>query len=135
MRRIADADWLTLFTATLGVYYILHGVSGWIWGRDTKAFPVTFDATPVHILGTIVSEGHLVNLAWAAGIGLVLYLFFKYTKEGDRHACSHRRSRKAARAHGDSGALHRHADLGNGRISRGLRQASWLRQSSTSRRK
>ena len=67
MRRIADADWLTLFTATLGVYYILHGVSGWIWGRDTKAFPVTFDATPVHILGTIVSEGHLVNLAWAAG--------------------------------------------------------------------
>lgn len=82
MRRIADADWLTLFTATLGVYYILHGVSGWIWGRDTKAFPVTFDATPVHVLGTIVSEGHLVNLAWAMGIGLVLFAFFKYTKQG-----------------------------------------------------
>ena len=28
MRPIADADWLTLFTATLGVYYILHGVAG-----------------------------------------------------------------------------------------------------------
>ena len=45
MRPIADADWLTLFTATLGVYYITHGIAGWIWGRDTKAFPSTFDPT------------------------------------------------------------------------------------------
>ncbi|MFQ5935959.1 MAG: branched-chain amino acid ABC transporter permease, partial [Acidiferrobacterales bacterium] len=82
MRPIADAGWLTLFTATLGVYYILHGVSGWIWGRDTKAFPVTFDPTPVHILGTVVSQGHLINLAWVTAIGIVLYVFFKYTKQG-----------------------------------------------------
>lgn len=82
MRPIADSDWLTLFTATLGVYYIMHGVAGWIWGRDTKAFPVTFDPTPVHILGTIVSEGHLINMGWAAAIGVVLFGFFKYTKQG-----------------------------------------------------
>lgn len=82
MRPIADSDWLTLFTATLGVYYILHGVAGWIWGRDTKAFPVTFDPTPVHILGTVVSQGHLINMAWATAIGVVLYVFFKYTKQG-----------------------------------------------------
>jgi branched-chain amino acid transport system permease protein len=82
MRPIADTDWLTLFTATLGVYYILHGVAGWIWGRDTKAFPVTFDAKPVSIFGTLVSEGHLVNMGWALLIGLILFLFFKYTKQG-----------------------------------------------------
>ncbi len=82
MRPIADSDWLTLFTATLGVYYILHGVAGWLWGRDTKAFPVTFNPTPVDLLGTVVSEGHLINMAWAAGIGLVLYLFFRFTKQG-----------------------------------------------------
>jgi branched-chain amino acid transport system permease protein len=82
MRPIANSDWLTLFTATLGVYYILHGLAGWLWGRDTKAFAVTFDPTPLHFFGTIVSEGHLINMAWAAGIGLVLFLFFKYTKQG-----------------------------------------------------
>jgi branched-chain amino acid transport system permease protein len=82
MRPIADSDWLTLFTATLGVYYILHGVAGWLWGRDTKAFPVTFNPTPVDLLGAVVSEGHLINMAWAAGIGLVLYLFFRFTKQG-----------------------------------------------------
>lgn len=82
MRPIADSDWLTLFTATLGVYYIMHGVAGWIWGRDTKAFPVTFDPTPIHMFGTIVSEGHLINMAWAGGIGIVLFLFFKFTKQG-----------------------------------------------------
>jgi branched-chain amino acid transport system permease protein len=82
MRPIANSDWLTLFTATLGVYYILHGLAGWLWGRDTKAFPVTFDPTPVHVAGTIVSEGHLINMAWAAAIGLVLFLFFRFTKQG-----------------------------------------------------
>jgi branched-chain amino acid transport system permease protein len=49
MRPVADSDWLTLFTVTLGVYYILHGIAGWVWGRDTKAFPVTFDPTPLKI--------------------------------------------------------------------------------------
>lgn len=82
MRPIADADWLTLFTATLGVYYITHGVAGWIWGRDTKAFPLPFDSVPINILGTIVSEGHLINMGWAAAIGVVLFVFFKYTKQG-----------------------------------------------------
>ncbi len=82
MRPIADSDWLTLFTATLGVYYILHGVSGWIWGRDTKAFPVTFDPTPIELVGTIISYGHLINMGWALAIGLALYVFFKYTKQG-----------------------------------------------------
>ena len=82
MRPIANSDWLTLFTATLGVYYILHGVSGYIWGRDTKAFPVTFDPTPIHFLGTVVSEGHLINMTWVAAIGILLFLFFRYTKQG-----------------------------------------------------
>lgn len=82
MRPIADSDWLTLFTATLGVYYIMHGIAGWIWGRDTKAFPVTFDPTPVQVFGTIISEGHLINMAWATGIGVVLFVFFKFTKQG-----------------------------------------------------
>lgn len=82
MRPIADSGWLTLFTATLGVYYILHGVSGWLWGRDTKAFPVTFDPTPIHFLGTVVSQGHLINMAWVTAIGALLYSFFRYTKQG-----------------------------------------------------
>jgi branched-chain amino acid transport system permease protein len=82
MRPIADSDWLTLFTATLGVYYILHGVAGWLWGRDTKAFPVTFNPTPIQVFGTVVTEGHLVNMAWAAAIGLVLFAFFRFTKQG-----------------------------------------------------
>jgi branched-chain amino acid transport system permease protein len=82
MRPVADSDWLTLFTVTLGVYYILHGVAGWIWGRDTKAFPVTFDPTPIKIFGVIISQGHLINMGWALVIGVILYVFFRYTKQG-----------------------------------------------------
>jgi branched-chain amino acid transport system permease protein len=82
MRRIARSDWLTLFTATLGVYYILHGVAGMVWGRDTKAFPVVFDPTPVEFLGAVISKGHLANLAWAAAVGIALFIFFRYTRQG-----------------------------------------------------
>ena len=82
MRPIAESDWLTLFTATLGVYYILHGVAGWFWGRDTKAFPITFDPTPIEVIGGLISQGHVINMAWVSAIGLVLYVFFKYTKQG-----------------------------------------------------
>jgi len=82
MRPVADSDWLTLFTTTLGVYYILHGMSAWIWGRDTKAFPVTFDPTPVDVFGALISKGHLYNMALAALIGGALIWFFSHTKQG-----------------------------------------------------
>jgi len=82
MRPIADSDWLILFHATLGVYFILHGVAGWLWGRDTKAFPITFDTTPVDFLGAAISKGHLINVSWTIGIGIVLFLFFRYTRQG-----------------------------------------------------
>ena len=82
MRPVADSDWLTLFTTTIGVYYILHGMAGWIWGRDTKAFPVSFEATPVEVFGALISKGHLYNMAVALLIGGVLWTFFTKTKQG-----------------------------------------------------
>lgn len=82
MRPIAQADWLTLFTATLGVFYILHGVAGWMWGRDTKAFPALFSSAPVSVGGTLISQAHLFNMAVAAAVGGALYLFFRFTKPG-----------------------------------------------------
>lgn len=82
MRPIEHADWLTLFTATLGVFYILHGVAGWMWGRDTKSFPALFSSAPVSIGGTLISQAHLFNMLVAAGVGGALYLFFRFTKPG-----------------------------------------------------
>ena len=82
MRPIEQADWLTLFTATLGVFYILHGVAGWIWGRDTKSFPALFSSAPVSVGGTLISQAHLFNILVAAAVGGTLYLFFRFTKPG-----------------------------------------------------
>ncbi len=82
MRPIEGSDWLTLFTATLGVFYILHGVAGWIWGRDTKSFPALFSSAPLSIGGTLISQAHLFNILVAAVVGGILYLFFRFTKPG-----------------------------------------------------
>lgn len=82
MRPIDQADWLTLFTATLGVFYILHGVAGWLWGRDTKSFPLLFSHAPVSIGGTLISQANLFILLIASMAGVLLYLFFRFTKPG-----------------------------------------------------
>ncbi len=82
MRPIEQADWLTLFTATLGVFYILHGVAGWMWGRDTKSFPALFPSEPVSIGGTLISQAHLFNMLVASVVGGLLYLFFRFTRPG-----------------------------------------------------
>ncbi len=39
-----------------------------MWGRDTKAFPVTFDPTPIDLGGALISQGHLYNIGWALAI-------------------------------------------------------------------
>jgi branched-chain amino acid transport system permease protein len=82
MRPIEQADWLTLFTATLGVFYILHGLAGWMWGRDTKSFPALFPSAPVSVAGTLISQAHLFNMLVASVVGGLLYLFFRFTKPG-----------------------------------------------------
>lgn len=82
MRPLEQADWLTLFTATLGVFYILHGVAGWIWGRDTKSFPALFPSAPVSVFGTLISQAALFNMLIAAAVGGCLYVFFRFTKPG-----------------------------------------------------
>ncbi len=82
MRPIEQADWLTLFTATLGVFYILHGLAGWMWGRDTKSFPALFPSEPVSVAGTLISQAHLFNMLVASVVGGLLYLFFRFTKPG-----------------------------------------------------
>jgi len=82
MRWIENADWLTLFTATLGVFYILHGVAGLLWGRDTKPFPDPFPKDPLGIVGAMISKGHLLIIGVAILVGGLLFLFFKYTKQG-----------------------------------------------------
>jgi len=82
MRPIEGSDWLTFFTASFGVFYILHGVAGWIWGRDTKSFPALFSSAPLSIGGTLISQAHLFNILVAAVVGGILYLFFRFTKPG-----------------------------------------------------
>ncbi len=82
MRWIEDADWLILLTATLGVYYVLHGVSGWLWGRDTKSFPDPFPKEPIEFLGAMISKGHIFVMIIAFVIGGLLFAFLKYSKWG-----------------------------------------------------
>ena len=61
---------------TLTIVFIGEGVEA--TGGDIDVERVTTQL----LVGAVVSEGHLINMAWAAAIGLVLHLFFRFTKQG-----------------------------------------------------
>ncbi len=82
IRPMKNASMLSLMIATLGVYMILHGVAGAIWGRDTKAFPSPLPSDPVSVNGVVIGQGHLWILAFGFIISAVLFVFFRYTTAG-----------------------------------------------------
>ena len=62
--------------------------AGYYLIRSDEAFEIIEEVNSSHIKVVFdiyhqqISEGHLINMGWAAALGFALYLFFKYTKQG-----------------------------------------------------
>src|SRR6185437_4566637 len=55
IRPIERAPVLTIVIVTLGGLIALNGLSGWIWGSETKTFPSAFSTRPITIGGVAFS--------------------------------------------------------------------------------
>jgi branched-chain amino acid transport system permease protein len=82
MRRVRDAPDLAKIILTLGVFYVLNGSAGAIWGFDSAPFPKTWQGDPFR-LGSIVLDRHVVVvLVTTILISLIMYLLFKKSLVG-----------------------------------------------------
>jgi branched-chain amino acid transport system permease protein len=82
LRPLRDRHALGLTIVTLGISLILYGVTGWIWGYDTKAFPEVIGGPPLTLGGTAISQANLAIFAITALLVLALYGFFQRTVLG-----------------------------------------------------
>jgi branched-chain amino acid transport system permease protein len=82
IRPIERAPALTIVIVTLGGLIALNGLSGWIWGSDTKTFPAEFSRTPHTLGGVAFTAQQLGTIGVTLGAAVLIYVFFRFTKIG-----------------------------------------------------
>lgn len=82
MKRVQTAPHLNQVVLTLGLFMILNGIAGLIWGYQPTAFPEAISGDPLHFMGIYVSKNELFILAVTISLMLIFFILFKYTKIG-----------------------------------------------------
>jgi branched-chain amino acid transport system permease protein len=88
LRHLVNQDGATLLMATLGITYFLDGAGQTIFGSNIYKIDIGMPKEPIFVLDTVFQGGILVNkedviaAAIAAGLVLLLSLFFQKTATG-----------------------------------------------------
>jgi branched-chain amino acid transport system permease protein len=82
IRPVERAPQLTLVIVTLGLFTLVNGLAGWIWGYIVKPFPTPFPTTPLAIGGIAFSAQDLGIIGVSLITLVLISLFFQKTKLG-----------------------------------------------------
>ncbi|HWI52656.1 MAG TPA: branched-chain amino acid ABC transporter permease [Symbiobacteriaceae bacterium] len=79
LRPLAKAPLISVLIATLGLFQIINGVAGWIWGYELQPFPAAVSGAPITVGGVIFTMQNLLNIGVALLVMLGFFLLFKYS--------------------------------------------------------
>ncbi len=82
IRHFEGGEVLTLVIVTLGLFILLNGLAGWIWGFENRSFPSLFSDDAVTVAGVRLSVESLGIVAVLLGVVGLLFLLFQRTKIG-----------------------------------------------------
>lgn len=82
LRPLTNKPPITLFMATLGLSYIIEGATQLIWGTQVHGLDLGIEDVPLEIGGVLISQFDIFAAVIAAGMVLLLSLFFRYTRIG-----------------------------------------------------
>ncbi|RVD16058.1 MULTISPECIES: branched-chain amino acid ABC transporter permease [unclassified Mesorhizobium] len=82
LRPLTNKPPITLFMATLGLSYIIEGAAQLIWGTQVHGLDLGIEDVPLEIGGVLISQFDIFAAVVAAGLVLLLSLFFRYTRIG-----------------------------------------------------
>jgi branched-chain amino acid transport system permease protein len=82
IRPFEGSSPLTMVVVTLGLFFIVNGSAGLIWGYLFQTFPSPFPASPVQVGGVYVGIRDLGVMAVVLGVLIATYLLFRRTKLG-----------------------------------------------------
>ena len=82
LRPLTNKPPITLFMATLGLSYIIEGAAQLIWGTQVHGLDLGIEDVPLEVGGVLISQFDIFAAVVAAGMVLLLSLFFRYTRIG-----------------------------------------------------
>jgi branched-chain amino acid transport system permease protein len=82
IRPVEHRPEIVIVIVTIGLLIALNGLTGWIWGAETKAFESPFPNETFEIAGVTISVRDLGTFAVCLGTVLVLWAFFRFTTLG-----------------------------------------------------
>lgn len=82
VRPVVKRGGFELILLTVGLFYLVNGVTGMIWGYSTKSFPSPFDNRPVSVLGVYLPQRQIAILVIAIVLVLACAAFFRLTNFG-----------------------------------------------------
>ncbi|HYF80621.1 MAG TPA: branched-chain amino acid ABC transporter permease [Symbiobacteriaceae bacterium] len=79
LRPLAKAPLISVLIATLGLFQIINGVAGWIWGYELQPFPAAVSGAPINVGGVVFTMQNLLNMGVALLVMLGFFLLFKFS--------------------------------------------------------
>lgn len=82
MKRVQSAPPLNQMVVTLGLFLVLNGVAGLIWGHHPTSYPEAIQGEPIKIAGVFITPNEFFILGLTLTLMLVFFFIFKYSKIG-----------------------------------------------------
>ena len=82
LKHLINRSVITLFMATLGLSYVIEGLSQTVWGTQVHGLELGISDTPISLFGIMVSKFDLFATAIAGGLVIILSLLFSKTRFG-----------------------------------------------------
>jgi branched-chain amino acid transport system permease protein len=79
---VERAPVLTIVIVTLGLVFVVDGISRWAWSSETRSLPNAFSTRPIQVAGVAFSIQDLGTIAVSIGLVLLIGALFRYTKLG-----------------------------------------------------
>jgi branched-chain amino acid transport system permease protein len=82
LRPLVNQPQISLFMATIGLTFVLEGLSQAVWGSVVRGLDLGIPDTPLEVKGVLISKFDLVASATAGALVLALAFFFQRTRVG-----------------------------------------------------
>jgi branched-chain amino acid transport system permease protein len=82
LKHLINRSVITLFMATLGLSYVIEGLSQTVWGTQVHGLELGISDTPISLFGIMVSKFDLFATAIAGSLVIILSLLFSKTRFG-----------------------------------------------------
>ena len=82
IRPVATSGLLATVVVTLGLFFVIHGLTTAIWGPEVRPYPSIFGEGSVHFGDVVVSLQHIGVMVTAFVIAFALAAYLRFTRTG-----------------------------------------------------